>query len=33
MDFITLLSADRIALDTDVTSTKRAFELLAELLA
>ena len=33
MDFVTLLSPDRIALHQEVTSTKRAFEVLAELLA
>lgn len=33
MDFVTLLSTERIALHTEVTSTKRVFELLAELLA
>ncbi|MBK8455210.1 MAG: PTS sugar transporter subunit IIA [Thiofilum sp.] len=33
MDFVTLLSPDRIALHQEVSSTKRAFEVLAELIA
>ncbi|WP_026220852.1 PTS sugar transporter subunit IIA [Thiofilum flexile] len=33
MDLVTLLSPDRMALHQEVSSTKRAFEILAELLA
>lgn len=32
MDIVTLLSTDRIAIETEVSSTKRTFEILSDLL-